>query len=99
MNAMLFGFLSMGGWQIVLILVVILVLFGGKKMPELARGLGQSIKEFKKATREASDEINRVIDEDPHHRAPTPQPPASQVQSPPSAATQPVEKNAPAAKA
>lgn len=98
---MLFGFLSMGGWQIVLILVVVLVLFGGKKMPELARGLGQSIKEFKKATREASDEINRVIDEDPHHRTPPPppQPPAnSQAQTPP-VASQPADKNTPVGKA
>jgi sec-independent protein translocase protein TatA len=38
--------------EIVLILVVILVLFGGKKLPELARGLGQGLKEFKTATRE-----------------------------------------------
>lgn len=92
----------MGGWQIVLILVVVLVLFGGKKMPELARGLGQSIKEFKKATREASDEINRVIDEDPHHRPapPAPQPPAhSQAQSPAPVASPAVEKAAPVGKA
>lgn len=38
-----------GPWQIILIIVVVLLLFGGKKIPELAKGLGQGIKEFKDA--------------------------------------------------
>jgi sec-independent protein translocase protein TatA len=46
-----------GGLEIVLILVVVLLLFGAKKIPELAKGLGTGIKEFKKATREVTDEI------------------------------------------
>ena len=41
-----------GPWQIVLIIVVVLLLFGGKKIPELMRGLGQGMKEFKKATKD-----------------------------------------------
>jgi sec-independent protein translocase protein TatA len=47
-----------GPWQIVLIILVVLLLFGGKKIPELMRGLGQGMKEFKKATKEetTSDE-------------------------------------------
>lgn len=44
-----------GPWQIVLIVVIILLLFGGKKIPDLMRGLGEGIKEFKKATN-AKDE-------------------------------------------
>ena len=40
----------MGGWELVLILAVVLILFGARKLPELAKGLGQGIKEFKKAT-------------------------------------------------
>ncbi|CUS85823.1 sec-independent protein translocase protein TatA [Candidatus Kryptobacter tengchongensis] len=41
------------GWQeLLLILIVLLILFGGKRLPELARGLGSGIKEFKKALRE-----------------------------------------------
>lgn len=52
-----------GGWEIVLILAVVLILFGAKKLPELARGLGQGIREFKKATREVTDEINNATDE------------------------------------
>jgi sec-independent protein translocase protein TatA len=55
----------LGGWEIVLLLAVILILFGAKKVPELARGLGHGIKEFKKATREVTDEINSVSDESP----------------------------------
>jgi sec-independent protein translocase protein TatA len=41
-----------GPWQIVLIVLVVLLLFGGKKIPELMRGLGQGMKEFKKATKD-----------------------------------------------
>ena len=45
-----------GPWQIVLIAVIILLLFGGKKIPDLMKGLGEGIKEFKKATNEKDDE-------------------------------------------
>ena len=49
-------FLGMVGWpQIVLIAVVILLLFGGKKIPEMMRGLGGGIKEFKKASKDEDD--------------------------------------------
>ena len=41
-----------GPWQIILIVLVILLLFGGRKIPELMKGLGQGMKEFKKATKE-----------------------------------------------
>jgi sec-independent protein translocase protein TatA len=55
----------LGGWEIILILAVVLILFGAKKVPELAKGLGQGIKEFKKATREVQDEITNSIEEEP----------------------------------
>lgn len=45
-------FLAIGPWQIALIVVVVLLLFGGKKIPELMRGLGSGIKEFKDASKE-----------------------------------------------
>lgn len=45
----------LGGWEIVLILAVVLVLFGARKLPELAKGLGQGIREFKKASRDVID--------------------------------------------
>ncbi|HYG24179.1 MAG TPA: twin-arginine translocase TatA/TatE family subunit [Verrucomicrobiae bacterium] len=55
----------LGGWEIVLILAVVLILFGAKKLPELAKGLGTGIKEFKKATREVTDEIQNATDDTP----------------------------------
>ncbi len=45
-------FLVIGPWQYVIIGVIILLLFGGQKIPELMRGLGSGIKEFKDATKE-----------------------------------------------
>lgn len=59
------------GWpEIVAILVIVLILFGAKKLPELAKGLGQGIKEFKKASREVQDEMTRAVEEDHTHSAP-----------------------------
>lgn len=49
-----------GGTEVLLILALVLLLFGGKKLPELARSLGQGIREFKKASQEIDDEI-RVV--------------------------------------
>jgi len=49
-------FLGMIGWpQVIIIAVVVLLLFGGRKIPELMRGLGRGMKEFKDATKEDSD--------------------------------------------
>ncbi len=45
-------FLVIGPWQIAIIVMVVLLLFGGKKIPELMRGLGSGIKEFKDASKE-----------------------------------------------
>ncbi|MDC8005085.1 twin-arginine translocase TatA/TatE family subunit [Aureisphaera galaxeae] len=50
--------LAIGPWQIVLIVVIVLLLFGGRKIPELMRGLGSGIKEFKDASKEdTTDQI------------------------------------------
>ena len=51
-----------GGWEMVVIAIVILLLFGAKKLPELARGLGQGIREFKGAVDGVKDEINDAKD-------------------------------------
>ena len=64
MNIML-GLFNLGGGEIILILAIILILFGAKKLPELARGLGQGIKEFKKATQNASEGLREVLAESP----------------------------------
>lgn len=54
------------GWpEIIGILIIVLVLFGARKVPELMKGLGSGIKEFKKASREVQDEVQRAIDEEP----------------------------------
>lgn len=62
-NVMIALFLPLviGPWQIILIVLAILLLFGGKKIPELMRGLGSGIKEFKDASKEDADE--KKIDE------------------------------------
>ena len=71
-----------GGWEMVVILAVVLMLFGAKKLPELAKGLGQGIKEFKKATREVTDEVTNAMDETPQRRLPAaPAAPAHPVQA------------------
>ena len=57
MNTML-AFLN--GWEVFAIFAVIMVLFGAKKLPELARGLGQGIKEFKKSSAETPDEVKKL---------------------------------------
>ena len=63
MNTMLAVF-GLGGWEVILILAVVLILFGAKKLPELAKGLGQGIKEFKKASNEVTAELQRAGEED-----------------------------------
>ncbi|ATC64252.1 twin-arginine translocase TatA/TatE family subunit [Nibricoccus aquaticus] len=64
-SAQLLAFLDIGGGEMMAIFLVVLLLFGGKKMPELARGLGKSIREFKKVTSGVEDQIKQAIDEVP----------------------------------
>ena len=49
-----------GGTQLLVIALIILVLFGGRKIPELAKGLGSGIKNFKKAVKDDEDEVAEV---------------------------------------
>ena len=59
------GLFGTFGWQEgVLILVVVLLLFGGRKLPELARGLGKGLREFKQGLRGAADEIDNPPETD-----------------------------------
>jgi len=53
--------LAIGVWQIVVIVLLVLLMFGGRKIPELMRGVGQGMQEFKKATSENDDEI--IVDD------------------------------------
>ena len=67
MTLSLFAFLGTG--EMILIAVVVLVLFGAKKVPELMKGVGTGIKEFKKASRDVQEEFTRAAEEPP---TPTP---------------------------
>ena len=59
------AFFNLGPWEILLILVVVLILFGAKRLPELARGLGQGINEFRDAVDSSKKEIIDGIENDP----------------------------------
>ena len=56
---------NFGTTEIILILLIVLVLFGAKKIPELARGLGQGIREFRKAKQEIQNELENPSQEEP----------------------------------
>jgi sec-independent protein translocase protein TatA len=60
MDILAFGFGNLGGPDFFIILLIVLVLFGAKKLPELARGLGQSMNEFKKAREEFDKELHQA---------------------------------------
>ncbi|MCX7886455.1 MAG: twin-arginine translocase TatA/TatE family subunit [Verrucomicrobiae bacterium] len=59
-------------WHIILLAIIAFLLFGGKKLPELARGIGQAMKEFKKASREVDDAIHGIDSSPSNHHVPTP---------------------------
>jgi sec-independent protein translocase protein TatA len=54
---------NLGAGEIILIVLVILLLFGAKKIPELAQGLGKGMKEFKKSLKDVEEEIKKTDDE------------------------------------
>ncbi len=62
MNA-LFLILGLGGQEMILVFLVVLLLFGGNKIPELMRGLGKGIKEFNSARANVEDEIRKGMDD------------------------------------
>ncbi len=53
------------GWEWLVIFLVILLLFGGKKIPELMRGLGKGVHSFRKGMQEAKDQMNRPLEDTP----------------------------------
>ncbi len=59
---------DVGGPELLLIFFLVLVLFGGKRLPELARGLGKSVREFKRATAGVEQELKRVLEDEPAER-------------------------------
>jgi sec-independent protein translocase protein TatA len=77
------AFLNLGTFELIVILVIVLLLFGAKRLPDLARGLGKSIQEFKKASKEAENDIRQSIEEQP--KTPPPANKTSGTQPPPAA--------------
>lgn len=59
------AFMGLGGQEIFLVALFILLFFGAKKIPELMRGLGQGIKEFKTATKDVKENIEKSIEDSP----------------------------------
>jgi sec-independent protein translocase protein TatA len=56
---------SLGPLEIFVVVFIILLLFGAKKLPELARGMGKAMKEFKKATKDVEEDIRSAMEEEP----------------------------------
>ena len=63
------AFFNLGPWEILLVLVVVLVLFGAKRLPELARGLGLGINEFRDAVDSSKKEIMDVIESEDQNKS------------------------------
>ncbi|MEY2525786.1 MAG: sec-independent protein translocase protein TatA [Verrucomicrobiota bacterium] len=76
------SFMNLAGPDLIVILLIVLVLFGAKKLPELARGMGQAVKEFQKAKDEFSDELHKAGQAEAKPATPT----QSVPQNPPSPA-------------
>jgi TatA/E family protein of Tat protein translocase len=55
---------SIGSTEILVILLVVLLLFGSKQLPQMARNVGKGLREFQKATQNAKDEIQKIINEE-----------------------------------
>lgn len=54
---------AIGGWELIIVVVIVLLLFGGRKIPELMRGLGQGIGEFKKGMRDGDENEKKEFKE------------------------------------
>jgi sec-independent protein translocase protein TatA len=73
------SFMNLAGPDLIVILLIILVLFGAKKLPELARGMGSAIKEFQKAKDEFTDELHTASKTDAASAKPDVRPPSATV--------------------
>ena len=69
---------GIGGPELLMIMFIVLLLFGGQKLPEFAKGLGKSVREFKKAASNVEDEFKRALEDAPDKPVakPLPKPPA-----------------------
>lgn len=63
-------FENFGFGEILLLIVVLVILFGPKRIPDIAQSIGKGIREFKRAMRDVQDEVSSAINEEPKHTAP-----------------------------
>ena len=76
------GIFNFGVQELVIIMLILLLFFGAKKLPELARGMGKSLKEFRKATSEVEEDFRAAMDaSDPKKQPPAPHPPVDKEKS------------------
>ena len=64
LTSVLIGFMGLGGSEMIIILIIVLLLFGGRKIPELMKGLGKGMKEFKDASKTEDENGNPTIKKD-----------------------------------
>jgi len=85
-------FLSGGHWWLILVLVIVLVIFGPGKLPQIGGAVGQAIREFRKATTELKDEVAKATSHENDPPAPVV---TSSVTTPPATAPEPVTEHKP----
>ena len=73
--------MGMGGGEIIFVFAAALILFGANKIPQFAKGLGQAIKEFKKASNDVTNELHTAMNQEP----PPPPPPVAPATTAPTA--------------
>lgn len=81
-----------GGWEWVLIFVIVFLLFGANKLPELARGIGKSLGEFRKAKEEFNKELSQAVEESEKKKESAPAPEKTVAQAEPEAVAAAEEK-------
>ncbi len=90
MNTMtpVLAFLSMNGGEMFFIMFLCLLFFGSKKLPDLAKAMGQSVREFKKAANDVEENFHSAVREEDRKKANPPMPPAAPTLPPPASSSQ-----------
>jgi sec-independent protein translocase protein TatA len=82
---------NVGTWEMLIILLVVFLVFGSKRLPDVARGIGKGMREFKREMAGFTDELNKVTQLPPENPRPAPQPPADTAPATPE--TEPLTPN------
>lgn len=59
---------GMGPWELLVIFLIVLLVFGAKRLPEIAQGMGKGLREFKKSMKDTTDEIKGSLDDEPEKK-------------------------------